>query len=78
MTYVVIWDAYESGDYSTGVEEFATLADAEEFVNATHEGIDYERRQGRSVLNVYEVARELFLHPVQVVESYELRDTPPA
>ncbi len=77
MTYVVIWDEFDSGDYIWHIEPFATLADAEEFVNATHGAIDYKRRQGASVLHVYEVARELFIHPVQVVESYELRDTPP-
>lgn len=76
--YVVIWDAYDSGDYSVNVEEIVELADVEQFVNDLLGGQDANQRQGASVLHVYEVTRELYLHPVKVVEEYELRDTPPA
>lgn len=76
--YVVIWDAYDSGDYSMNVEEIAELADVEQFVNDLLGGQDLNQRKGTSVRHVYEVTRELYLHPVKVVEEYELRDTPPA
>lgn len=77
MKYVVVLETYENGDFARITEEFDTIEDAEEFVNDNHDEIDNVTRKGSIVICVYEVARTLYPHPVKIVESYELRDTPP-
>lgn len=77
--FAVIWDTYIDGDYTVTVDKFDTVEDVLEFINQFDPPLvsaDVPER-GSSVLHVYEVKRELYLHPVKVVEEYALRDTPP-